>query len=276
DPDRDDDDPPRGRGVRGSGPHRLQPPGHLQLRHVLLPRAVHVLRGHQADAAAGARRAAGLPVLPRGLGQAGDGARPAAVRRGGDVRLRPQHPGPRRHRQPRVHALRAAAVLAVLLHPAQQPLRVRPGAAVPDVLADRLRPRAGAHRVAGLQRRRHPEARRGRLPQAADRARRRPGLHAAAAGPAGVLLQHRRASLHARTAVVRQHVRRPPAADPLRARRGVPAPARQRAGQARRGADLAALLRDRRARAARAVPAGLHLHDPDLALHLQRHRRGAL
>ena len=42
---------------------------------------------------------------------------------------------PRHHRQPRLHAVRALPVRALLLHPAQQPLRDDPVPPVPDVLA---------------------------------------------------------------------------------------------------------------------------------------------
>ena len=50
---------------------------------------------------------------------------PAAVRRRERLRLRPQQHGPRHHRQPGLHALRALPVHAVLLHPGQQLYRRR-------------------------------------------------------------------------------------------------------------------------------------------------------
>ena len=50
------------------------------------------------------------------------------------LRLRPQPHRPRHHRQPRLHAVRALPVHALLLHPGQQLLRVDPVHPVPDVL----------------------------------------------------------------------------------------------------------------------------------------------
>ena len=178
-------------------------------------------------------RRADVRVLLRSGAPAPDGARQAAVRRREHVRRGAQRPRPRHHRQPGLHAVRALPRHALLLHPAQQLVRVDPVHPVPVVQPREHGLRPGRSELGHLQLGGRPQARPPRLPQAAVRAGRRHRTDPDPDRPARVLLEPHRPADHAGAASVRQHVRRPHPGAAVRDRRRVPPRARARPSSSR-------------------------------------------
>ena len=145
------------------------------------------------------------------------------------LRLRPQLDRPRHHRQPRLQKVRAYLATLFFFMLVNNLFATIPFIQFPTSRAPAW-PTPRRAELGDLQRRRHPQARLRRLPQAADASRGVSGPILPAARAAGVLLQHPGPAGHAGPASLRQHVRRPHPAGAVRDR--WPLPPRRAGGSA--------------------------------------------